>query len=182
MAVTTAGSPLKKMTHNGQPVKKWVHDGVPVWNSAVTLVNLIGSAAASHTSAWGDIGHDSFNVTVKSITTVPGHRYYVRAAATSWASPYDSNPYDGYCNAEFIANVAVRNGTDHAIVTATGTSHACRMTGQRYNSSQGSATATFYMVVDLTELESETGKTYTADSFWAMIGNNVFYNSKEFEV
>ena len=47
MAVTIAGTALKKMTHNGQTVKKWVHDGVQVFNAEKMLLgdgqNLLGS-------------------------------------------------------------------------------------------------------------------------------------------
>lgn len=37
MAVTIAGTALKKMTHNGQTVKKWVHEGVRVYSAAETF-------------------------------------------------------------------------------------------------------------------------------------------------
>jgi len=38
MAVTIAGTALKKMTHNGQAVKKWVHDGVQVFSAEEIII------------------------------------------------------------------------------------------------------------------------------------------------
>ncbi|MBQ7859528.1 MAG: hypothetical protein IJ347_05290 [Faecalibacterium sp.] len=37
MAVTIAGTQLKKMTYGGQTVKKWVHDGVQVFSAGLTI-------------------------------------------------------------------------------------------------------------------------------------------------
>lgn len=153
-----------------------------VFSGSVPVTNLIGDAAATATYGWQDTGAAGFSSAAKVIDTVAGHRYYVRASVSSWAYGNTSGAYDGYGEAEFVEKIVSRNGTGHAIVTATDDTHNCYLKGQRYNSPQGGATATFYLVVDITALEEETGETFTADSFWAAIGEEVFYNTKEFDL
>ena len=156
-----------------------------IYSGSVVLTNLVGSAAQTITRSWSDHGYDSGTANGRAISTIAGHRYYVRAYAEAWAAGCShgyTNPY-GYATAVFINSVAATgnggNVTNHAIVQANSSTTYMQLAYRRNESDQGSTRATFYMIVDLTELEASTGVTYTADSFWSLIGKSVFYGTKE---
>jgi len=179
---------LKKCNVNGVKCKRINVNGVTVWKSAVTLVNLVGSTAQKIEEAYSDHGYDwGHTRNGSAISTVVGHRYYVRAYAGAYAGGC-AHGYTGSfatSTARFVGDIAHTDGgtaTGHAIVVANSSSTNLQMFMSRGASDGGSCSAEFYMVVDLTEFEQVTEKTYTADTFWSVIGSTVFYNSKEFEV
>ena len=158
-----------------------------IYTASVTMTNLVGSAEQTVADAWSDHGVLSNTVNGNTIPTVTGHRYYVRASASATVGGCShgyTNSY-GYATAKFIDNIAESgNGNSvvgHAIVTALADNTVLQLATSRGESDQGSTSATFYMVVDITQYEEDTGTTYTADSFWEAIGSTIFYDSKEFE-
>lgn len=175
-------------TANYRIGKVYDNDGTTnslIYSGSVVLTNLVGSAAQTITRSWSDHGYDSGTANGNAISTIAWHRYYVRAYAEAWAAGCShgyTNPY-GYATAVFINNIsATGNGgnvTNHAIVQANSGTTYMQLAYRRNESDQGSTSATFYMIVDLTELEASTGVTYTADSFWSLIGKSVFYGTKE---
>lgn len=177
-------------TTNYQIGKIFDNDGATsslIYTASVNMTNLVGSAEQTVLNAWTDHGVLSNTVNGITIPTVTGHRYYVRASATAnvgGCSHGYTNSY-GYATAKFVEDI-VKSGNGnsivgHAIVTALADNTVLQLATSRGDSDQGSTSAAFYMVVDITQYEEDTGVTYTADSFWEAIGSTIFYNSKEFE-
>ena len=198
--VEIAGTKLKKMTFDGQPVKKWVHDGVTVYKSAVPLVNVVGSNALQLScSTWGSSAANYSNAAGDPVSVNAGHRYYARAAvATNYASNTSSTSADAFWgqgvtnntsgSVAYIlcspgAGLTQTENTGHVIFTVPdGTTSVKPILSASTSANQnGNHSATYYMLVDISELEESTGITYTADSFWAAIGGEVFYDSIELE-
>lgn len=158
-----------------------------IYTSSVILKNLL-SSEMNVLGYWQDHGYWVSTHEGTALSTVAGHRYYVRVLATANAHPciHGGTAY-GRADAKF-AGVTISSAlnaqwnTGHAIVTATSNSTTPQLIQTRDGSDQGRTDAYFYMVVDLTELEAATGVTYTADSFWSLIGSTVFYNTKEINV
>lgn len=177
-------------TANYRIGKVYDNDGTAnslIYSASVTLTNLLGSASQTVSLAWSDHGYVSGTANGEAVSTIAGHRYYVRAcaqASVGGCSHGYTNPY-GYATAMFVSNAAASgNGgsvTGHTIVQANSGATYLQLAYSHGESDQGSASAAFYMIVDLTELEASTGVTYTADSFWALIGQSVFYGTKEID-
>lgn len=184
------GAQLKKVYYNGAQVKKWYHNNALVYSAAVTVTNNL-AAASSARITWQDTGYANHTQAGAAVPLVPGHRYYVRAQASTWAYS-GGNGFSATGSAQFCGTVIAASAgtgalapavvTGHAILTASAASANVTAGIVRNNSTQGATTATFYMVVDLTEIEAARGAQYTADSFWAACGGAVFYGSKELEV
>lgn len=156
-------------------------EAVEVWRRAVTLVNLVGSAAATDTRVI-DAGYNDMTYTVRSFTAVNGHKYYCRASTScvgSWTmGPTSTVFFDGTT----VSSSGGNSNTGHIVKTlSSGTKSA---THRAYGSSAAGAysacNATLYMMVDITPLEEATGRTFTANEFWSYIGSQVFYGSKDF--
>lgn len=169
--------------YNGTSLSSIKYGTTEVWRRSVTLTNLIGNSDSSTTHTI-DIGYNSGITNYRTISTESGHRYYVRAKAEC-AGSFASSPTPtsrAQIGGTNIASIySVNSTTNHAIITA-GSSSVLRHFWQGTASGSGvyaSCKATWYMLVDLTELESATGTTFTASSFWSYIGSSVFYGDKE---
>lgn len=159
--------------------------------SSVTLVNQL-NATVNATVTDQQVGYSSKSKTIVTFNTIAGHRYFIRAMWNGYSFDYGQGGYyyNGYVSANGV-NIAGRNTqsqfaqtsqTGQIITTAGGNSFSAYVTMTNYQQSQGSATGTVYMVVDITEFEELKGRTYTADEFWQEIGSAVFYGTKEIEV
>lgn len=152
-----------------------------VWKKAITITNKL-SAATEVKHNWSDIGYDATTYNGNAVALTKGHRYYIRAQSSTWASLNDGGFADGAAVFDGVTIASSGTGatkTNHAIVKASAASAYLQTYVHRNNSPQGGTTSTFYMIVDLTELEAAAGKTYTAETFWAAVKSAVFYGSKE---
>ena len=178
-------------TSNYQIGKIFDHDGTNnylTYTASVTLKNLL-SGEMDVLGYWQDHGAWTSTHDGTALPTVSGHRYYVRAQSTISAAgcAHGYTGTYGRARAKF-AGTTISTALnyqwvmDHAIIKATSNTTTPQLEIYREQSDQGNGHAYFYMVVDLTELEAATGVTYTADSFWSLIGSAVFYNTKEINI
>lgn len=184
------GTKLKKVYYNGAQVKRWYHNSALVYTAAVTVTNSL-AAEQSVSISWQDTGYESRTQAGAAVTLVSGHRYYVRARSSTWAysagSGFRAEGSAQFCGAVIASSAGTGSlnpaeATGHTILTASAASANILAGITRNNSTQGSTTASFSMVVDLTELEAARGAQYTADGFWMACGGAVFYGSREIEI
>ena len=124
MATTINNVKLKKCNVNGVKCKHINVNGVNVWNSSVILNNLIGSSSQLVQYTYADHGSTSATQNGTAISTISGHRYYVRARTYVSAQPCShgyTNTY-GRATAKFVSIIVSSTNnhytTNHAIVTA----------------------------------------------------------------
>lgn len=153
---------------------------------AVTLTNKV--SLSEQVIGWSDSGYDAGTKVMATLSTTAGHRYYVRATVRGWAydNPTGVNGLIHFnnqsvanlegCNASYASPKAV---TNHVIISATSSQTTLGLDYYRNASSQGGI---YYgkdtMVVDITPLESVTGKTYTAATIYSLMGSAYFTGSK----
>lgn len=152
----------------------------------INLTNIV--SLSEQVIGWSDTGYDTGTKTMATLSTTPGHRYYIRATVRGWA--YD-NPtgVNGliHFNNQAVANLEGCNSnptspktvTNHVIITASSSQTTLGFDYYRNASSQGGM---YYgkdmMVVDITPLESLTKKTYDAGTIYNLLGSTYFTGSK----
>lgn len=181
MAQINLGSTkVKKIYVGGTQVKKVYVGSTKVYSADVVLTNQVGSSMRRNTQQL-DAGYNVGTVDVQTYTTVAGHRYFVRAAASetgSWTwGPTSAALVGG-------TTIASLNGPNNAILTASGSTMKAQhsLSGSCTAGTYSAVYADFYMFVDITELEEALGVTFTAATFWSKIGSTVFYNTKTIEI
>lgn len=181
MAQINLGSTkVKKIYVGGTQVKKVYVGSNRVYSADVVLTNQVGGSKARNWQTL-DAGVNQGSKVAQTYTTVPGHKYFVRAAAGeagSWTwGPTSAASVGG-------VQIASLNGPNNQMLTASGTSMSAvhSWSGSCTAGTYSGVYADFYMFVDVTELEEALGVTFTAATFWSMIGSTEFYNTKTIEI
>lgn len=195
MAMTVNNVPLKKCNVNGIKCKRINVNGVKVWSSSVVITNVFGKTntqltAASLTTTQPRDEH----VSGTAVTVTAGHRYYVRATVVV-PSIAGTNQYHGtravidgntICDVQYSPTVGYTETTKTGHIIFTASASSIKPEIQWYisaNTTAATHTATFLTLIDITDLETETGTTYTADSFWTdVLESKLFGTTKEIEL
>lgn len=178
----------KKIYFNGDYYKKAYIGGQLIYTAAVTMTNLAGSEAGTcfHTADASTYG-TSVSHNLLAVASTAGHRYFIRWSLGQWGE-FDGGPTNQLTlnpDGKVLASSGGKASEDGmVIVTASGDTFTLNHNGwmKTFAGYSAGLQAALYMVVDITQYEADTGKTYTPESFWEAIGSAVFYGNKEFDI